>query len=75
MATSNGDRPVLMTTAHPGVFFGFANDTDGEMIRLERARLVVYWSADVQGFMGLGANEVDLPDRPPATITLGTSPA
>ena len=72
MAEANGGRPVLVTTAHRGVFFGFAAETDGETIRLERARLVVYWSADVRGFMGLAANGPTPSCRigPPATITL-----
>jgi hypothetical protein len=53
---SNGARPVLVTTAHRGVFFGYADKTDGETITLKRARLCVYWSADCKGFMGLAAN-------------------
>lgn len=48
-------RPVLVTTAHRGVFFGYAEETDGETIQLERARNVVYWSSDVRGFMGLAS--------------------
>jgi hypothetical protein len=48
-------RPVLVTTAHRGVFFGLADDTDGETIALKAGRLCVYWSADVKGFMGLAA--------------------
>jgi len=49
-------RPVLVTTAHRGVFFGYAAKTDGETVRLERARLCLYWSRDCKGFMGLAAN-------------------
>ena len=49
------ERPVIVTTAHRGVFFGFATATDGETISLKRARLCIYWSADVRGFMGLAA--------------------
>lgn len=49
----NVGRPVIVTTAHRGVFFGFADDTDGEQIALKQARLCLYWSADVKGFMGL----------------------
>jgi hypothetical protein len=57
MATPNGkERPVVVTTAHRGVFFGYAKDTDGEQIKLRGARLCVYWSSDVKGFMGLAAN-------------------
>jgi hypothetical protein len=53
---SNGARPVLVTTAHRGVFFGYADETDGDTIALKRSRLCVYWSADCKGFMGLAAN-------------------
>jgi len=57
-AGSNGrdERAVIVTTAHRGVFFGYASDTDGETIALKRSRLCVYWSADVRGFMGLASN-------------------
>jgi hypothetical protein len=47
---------VLVTTAHRGVFFGYADDTDGETIILKRARLCVYWPAECKGFMGLAAS-------------------
>jgi hypothetical protein len=49
-------RPVVVTTAHRGVFFGYASKTDGETITLKAARLCVYWSSDLRGFMGLAAN-------------------
>jgi hypothetical protein len=57
MTETNGHgRPVVVTTAHRGVFFGYAGDTDGEQIALKQARLCIYWSADVKGFMGLAAS-------------------
>lgn len=56
MSKKNGERPVLVTTAHRGVFFGYATKTDGETINLKRARLCVYWSSDLRGFMGLASN-------------------
>jgi hypothetical protein len=49
------ERPVVVTTAHRGVFFGYADDTEGETIFLKRSRLCLYWSADLRGFMGLAA--------------------
>jgi hypothetical protein len=66
------ERPVLVTTAHRGVFFGYATKTDGETIALKRSRLCVYWSADVKGFMGLAANGPSVSCRigPAADITL-----
>lgn len=48
-------RPVVVTTAHRGVFFGYAEKTDGETIKLKDARLCVSWSSDMKGFMGLAA--------------------
>jgi hypothetical protein len=72
MAKKSSERPVVVTTAHRGVFFGYAEDTEGETIALKRSRLCVYWSADVHGFMGLAANGPSKSCRigPPAAITL-----
>lgn len=65
-------RPVLVTTAHRGVFFGYAENTDGDTIALKQARLCVYWSRDVKGFMGLASKGPTANCRigPPADITL-----
>lgn len=52
---TKAERAVLVTTAHRGVFFGYATDTDGPIIRLRAARNCLTWSADVKGFMGLAA--------------------
>lgn len=49
-------QPVIVTTAHRGVFFGYTADPYGDVISLERARNVLYWSPDCRGFMGLAAN-------------------
>lgn len=56
MATKKVERAVLVTTAHRGVFFGYATDTSGATIELRAARNCVYWSTDVKGFLGLAAN-------------------
>ncbi len=70
--TNGAERPVIITTAHRGVFFGYATETDGETIALRRSRLCVYWSADCKGFMGLAANGPTKTCRvgPAADITL-----
>lgn len=52
---ANSERAVVVTTAHRGVFFGYATDIDGEIIKLRAARNCIYWSADMKGFMGLAA--------------------
>lgn len=72
MAKTNGEKAVMVTTAHRGVFFGYATKTDGETIALKRSRLCVYWSADVRGFMGLAVNGPSASCRigPAADITL-----
>ncbi len=53
----DGDEvAVLVTTAHRGVFFGYARDINGETITLRAGRNCVYWPAEVKGFIGLAAN-------------------
>jgi hypothetical protein len=66
------ERCVLVTTAHRGVFCGYATETGGETIKLREARLCLYWSADVKGFMGLAAGGPSAKCRvgPPADIEL-----
>ena len=49
------ERAVVVTTEFRGVFFGYADSTDGDVIRLKRARNCIYWSAKTGGFMGLAA--------------------
>jgi hypothetical protein len=52
----NGERAVLVTTAHRGVFFGYASETSGDTIKLTRARCCVYWPAENKGFLGLASD-------------------
>lgn len=47
--------PLIVTTSHRGVFFGYAKPTSGSTVRLERARMCVYWSADMKGVVGLAS--------------------
>ncbi len=47
------ERPVLVTTLHKGVFFGYAIETKGSTIDLKRARMCVYWTSDLRGVVGL----------------------
>lgn len=49
-------RPVVVATEQNIVCFGYAENTEGNSIELKRARLAVYWSADVRGFAGLAAS-------------------
>jgi hypothetical protein len=70
--TIPSERAVLVTTAHRGVFFGYATYTSGETIKLRQARNCIYWPASNKGFLGL-ANEGPLKGArvgPPADIEL-----
>ena len=49
-------RPVLVTTAHRGVFFGYLTRDGGDVVTLERARNCMYWTREVGGFLGLAAS-------------------
>ena len=53
-------RPVLVTTNKRGVFFGYADETNGDPIILKNARNCLYWHKSIGGFAGLavtGPNE------------------
>ncbi len=45
--------PLLVTTIHKGVFFGFGVRTTEPTIELTNARMCVYWSSDCKGVLGL----------------------
>ena len=55
MSENNGKRPLLVTTAHRGVFFGYGVASTDKIIRIEEARMCVSWSQDVHGIVGLAA--------------------
>ena len=54
-AGNGKERPVLVTTTHRAVFFGYAEETGGPTIKLRAARNCTYWSSDLRGFLGLAA--------------------
>lgn len=50
-------RPVLVTTTHKGVFFGYlASKVSKERVTITRGRNVVFFDANTKGFMGLAEN-------------------
>jgi len=69
---SKSEQAVVVTTAHRGVFFGYATDVSGDVIKLRAARLCVYWSPAMRGFMGLAEKGPDAACKigPPADIEL-----
>lgn len=50
-----GERGVLCTTSHRGVFFGYATQTEGAIIKLRAARNCIYWPTENKGFLGLAS--------------------
>ena len=52
----NNERAVLVTTAHRGVFFGYATETGGQTIKLRAARNCIYWPTSQKGFLGLAVD-------------------
>jgi hypothetical protein len=66
------ERPVLITTEFKGVFFGYAINTDGDTVKLKRARNCIYWPTQNKGFMGLASDgpHKDAKIGPPADIEL-----
>jgi len=49
-------KGLVVTTEHKGVFFGYGEPTTDKIIRLEKARMCVYWSSDVRGVLGLATS-------------------
>lgn len=49
--------PVVVTTAHKGVFFGYINPDHklNPNIELTKVRMCVSWSGDLKGMPGLAA--------------------
>lgn len=47
------ERYVLVTTAHRGVFAGYAKETSGKTIKLREGRCCIYWPTEQKGFLGL----------------------
>ena len=41
MSENTTGRPVIVTTEHRGVFFGYAEDTSGQTIHLKRSRMAI----------------------------------
>ena len=54
--TSSSGRPVVVCTKYRGVFFGYADETQGDTIILKHARMCVYWDKALHGVMGLASS-------------------
>jgi hypothetical protein len=53
--------PVVVTTEHRGVFFGFAQSltVGATTIELADGQMCVYWSTSIKGVLGLAATGPD----------------
>lgn len=49
---TNATRPVIVCTEHRGVFFGYASDTTGDVVKLDKARMAIYFGT-TKGVMEL----------------------
>ena len=54
--STSKETPVVVTTQHRGVFFGYAENPKGPTIQLRQARMAVYWSSDLRGVFGLASH-------------------
>jgi hypothetical protein len=53
---SETQQPVLVTTAHRGVFFGYLVGVPSKaQVVIDKARNVTYWDASVRSFLGLAS--------------------
>ncbi len=48
------ERPVIVCTEYRGVFFGYASDTSGDVIKLSRAKMAICWGTS-KGVMELAS--------------------
>jgi hypothetical protein len=56
MSDTNGHKPVLVTTAHRGVFFGYlTSEPSKEKVTISKCRNVTYWDTATKSFLGLAA--------------------
>lgn len=53
---TNQNIPLMVTTLHRGVFFGYGRETDAKTIRLENVRMCLYWPTSNKGVVGLAAD-------------------
>ncbi len=72
MSGTEGERAVVVTTAHRGVFFGYCANMGDEILKLRAARNCLYWTAASKGFIGLMSVGPQPGSRvsPPADIEL-----
>lgn len=55
---NNNHKPIVVTTEHRGVFFGYVSqdaDLTAKTMRLEQCRMCVYWPSEQHGVLGLAA--------------------
>lgn len=72
--TSNSERPVVVTTAHRGVFVGYTFEPSNEVKEIEilRARMVLYFAPETRGVLGIASRGVAPGSRvTPAVAKLG----
>lgn len=51
--------PLVVTTVHKGVFFGWGTPGEASEIRLEKAQMCIYWDCSIKGVLGLASTGPD----------------
>ena len=59
MVKAKKQNPVVVTTQHKGVFFGYLVSQKGSTVTISEARNCLYWTPDVKGFVGLATTGPD----------------
>ena len=52
---NNNLKPLVVTTEHKGVFFGYGIPSEAPTIRLEKVQMCIYWPAENKGVVGLAS--------------------
>lgn len=68
MVPTHHEQPVIVTTEHRGVVFGYTENVSARPIALKRARMCLYWSRDVGGIFGLAENGPSKDSKISATL-------
>ena len=69
MSTNTSPRPVLVTTTHKGVFFGYVSEstTNKESFNLKQAKMAIYW--------GTTKGVMQLANTGPTSLSIISKPA
>jgi hypothetical protein len=59
MSSVKKSIPLVVTTIHKGVFFGYGQKTNEKTITIEKAQMCIKWESSIRGIFGLAATGPD----------------